>query len=151
MTGLMIALYVISAIIGIILLVWFIITLNAIRRGIEEGNKVLWKIAKKGESENKSTAEKTTEEKAEEFDGLLSTVDRENLKAIEAVHDLKIFAVTKKEIEKNGEKAYRLELRISSDGIEPPKIKTADIDPDQYTKLELDKTYTREELELNSK
>ncbi len=148
MTGLLIALYVISAIIGIILLVWFIITLNAIKRGIEEGNRALWKIAKKGE--NESTAAKT-EEKVEEFEGLLSTADREKLKLVEHMRGLNIFAVTKKEIERNGEKAYRLELRISSDGVEPAKIKTVDIDPNQYTKLELGKAYSREELELNSK
>ncbi len=157
----MIVMAVIFGIIGLILVAWFIVTLNAIRDGIDRTSKALWKIANKDskdpepeeKTEDTGTVESTSEAKPAEKkkEELLNSVDKERLKTIELVRDLKVFAVTRKEIERNGEKAYILELRISSDGIEPAKTKTVDINQNEYTKLELDKAYTREELKLNSK
>ncbi len=154
----MIVMAVIFGIIGLIVVAWFVVTLNAIRDGIDRTSKALWKIANKDSKEpepeeKEENAESALEEKPAEKkkEELLNSVDKERLKTIELMRDLKVFAVTRKEIERNGEKAYILELRISSDGIEPAKTKTVGINQNEYTKLELDKAYTREELKLNSK
>ncbi len=52
MSGWIIALTVIGALVGLILLAWFVITMNAIRNGIEDTSKALWKIARKDEEQN---------------------------------------------------------------------------------------------------
>ncbi len=145
-SGFMIALYVISAIIGLCILIWFIITLNAIRHGIEESNKALWNIAKSIKEKEEVEEKNNTSE--EEESGLLNNSEKAKLKTVKSTSDIKVFAVTRREIVNGKDKVYRIDLQIRPDGIEPMKILKAEINADQFKKLELDRKYTKEELEL---
>lgn len=170
MTGAMIALYIISAIIGLCILVWFIITLNGIRSGIDDIGESLRKIAWKEEQPTDADASKLTEDekkivqefrkqkkedriakafpREEENNGLLNSSEKAKLKTAESSNGIKVFAVTRRETENGRKKTYRLDLQTSPDGTEPAMVFKAEINPDQFTKLEPDRKYTREELEL---
>lgn len=143
----MIALYAIAGLVAVVLLVWFVFTLNSIDKGIRSIGDALWKMADICEnvSDDSATPEKPT--KKEEYVGLLKPSEREKLKAIENIGDLKIFWVIRREIENDGNKLYKLDLSIRPDGV-AQRIMDRDIRACDFTKLEVDKKYTRQELGL---
>ena len=143
----MIALYVVLAIVAVSLLIWFVMTLNSIDRGIGRIGDALWKMAGKTRDEMEDSATLVETTKEEEYVGLLKPSEREKLKAIENIGDLKIFWVIRREIENDGNKLYKLDLSIRPDGV-AQRIMNRDIRACDFTKLEIDKKYTREELKL---
>jgi len=147
MEGWMIALYAIAGLVVVIILIWFIMTLNSIDKGIRNIGEALWKMAKKtgNESDDSTTPEEPTRE--EEYVGLLKPSEREKLKAIESMRDLKIFWVIRRETENDGNKTYKLDLSIRPEGVSP-RIIDRGIRAYDFTKLVLDKKYTRRELGL---
>ncbi len=120
--------------------------MNAIRHGIEESNKALWNIAKSIKEKEEVEEKNNTSE--EEESGLLNNSEKAKLKTVESTSDIKVFAVTRREIVNGKDKVYRIDLQIRPDGIEPMKILKTEINANQFKKLELDRKYTREELEL---
>lgn len=143
----MIALYVVLAIVAVSLLIWFVMTLNSMDKGIRNIGEALWKMADICEnvSDDSATPEKPTKE--EEYVGLLKPSEREKLKAIENIGDLKIFWVIRREIENDGNKLYKLDLSIRPDGV-AQRIMDRNIRACDFIKLEVDKKYTRQELGL---
>lgn len=143
----MIALYAIAGLVAVIILIWFVMTLNSIDKGIRNIGDALWKMARKtrNESEDSATPEEPTRE--EEYVGLLKPSEREKLKLTESMGDLKIFWVIRREIENDGNKTCRLDLSIRPDGV-APRIIGRGIRASEFTKLEVDKKYTRQELGL---
>lgn len=142
----MIALYVVLAIVAVSLLIWFVMTLNSMDKGIRNIGEALWKMAKtRNESEDSATPEEPTKE--EEYVGLLKPSEREKLKAIENIGDLKIFWIIRREIENDGNKIYKLDLSTRPDGV-AQRIMNRDIRACDFIKLEVDKKYTRQELGL---
>ena len=147
MNGWMIALYVIVPLVMIFFLVWFVFTLNSIDRGIRNIGDALWKMAGKIGNGSEDSATLVEPTKEEEYVGLLKPSEREKLKAIENIGDLKIFWVIRREIENDGNKLYKLDLSIRPDGV-AQRIMNRDIRACDFTKLEADKKYTRQELGL---
>lgn len=146
MEGLMIALYAIAGLVAVIILIWFVMTLTSIDKGIRNIGDALWKMA--GTFKDASDDSLAVKEAAkEEYVGLLKPSEREKLKAIENIGDLKIFWVIRREIENDGNKLYKLDLSIRPDGV-AQRIMNRDIRACDFTKLEIDKKYTREELKL---
>lgn len=147
MEGWMIALYAIAGLVAVIILIWFVMTLTSIDKGIGRIGDALWKMAGKtrDETEDSATPEEPTKE--EEYVGLLKPSERERLKEFENIGDLKIFWVIRREIENDGNKLYKLDLSIRPDGV-AQRIMYRDIRACDFTKLEVDKKYTRQELGL---
>ena len=127
-------------------LVWFVFTLNSIDRGIRNIGDALWKMAKMRKDAPEAT-EEIPQEKADAPQKQLITGDeRKFLKDIEYYDVVRIYAVTKKKNEIDTDKhLYKLVLQTK---LTKPCFVTKFIDDNDFANLELDREYTRKELDL---
>lgn len=146
MEGWMIALYVVLAIVAVSLLIWFIMTMNSIDRGIRNIGDALWKMARTIKDAPEATEEIQQEKADVPHKQLITEEERKFLKDIEYYDVVRIYAVTKKKNEIDTDKhLYKLVLQTK---LTKPCFVTKFIDDNDFTKLEADKKYTRQELGL---
>lgn len=145
----MIALYAIAGLVAVIILVWFVMTLNSIDRGIKNIGDALWKMAKKKCSKEEiRQEEKDIPEKQQETTPskeLTTREERSFLKVIEYCDKVRIYSVTKMKSEGDDKHRYKLVLKTS---LKKPEPIIKFIDDGSFTKLDVDREYTREELGL---
>ena len=144
MNGWMIALYVIVPLVMIFVLVWFVLTLNSIDRGIRNIGDALRKMAKTRKDAPEATEEIQQEKADAPQKQLITEEERKFLKDIEYYDVVRICAVTKKKNEIDNDKhLYKLVLQIK---LTKPRFVTKFIDDNDFANLELDWEYTRRGL-----
>lgn len=146
MEGWMIALYAIAGLVAVIILIWFVFTLNSIDRGIRNIGDALWKMAKMRKDAPEATEEIPQEKADAPQKQLITGEERKFLKDIEYYDVVRIYAVTKKKNEIDTDKhLYKLVLQTK---LTKPCFVTKFIDDNDFANLELDREYTRRELGL---
>lgn len=146
MEGWMIALYAIAGLVAVIILIWFVFTLNSIDRGIRNIGDALWKMAKMRKDAPEATEEIPQEKADAPQKQLITGEERKFLKDIEYYDVVRIYAVTKKKNEIDTDKhLYKLVLQTK---LTKPCFVTKFIDDNDFANLELDRVYTRKELDL---
>ena len=142
----MIALYAIAGLVAVIILIWFVFTLNSIDRGIRNIGDALWKMAKMRKDAPEATEEIPQEKADAPQKQLITGEERKFLKDIEYYDVVRIYAVTKKKNEIDTDKhLYKLVLQTK---LTKPCFVTKFIDDNDFANLELDRVYTRKELDL---
>lgn len=146
MEGWMIALYVVLAIVAVSLLIWFVMTLTSIDKGIRNIGDALWKMAKMRKNAPEATKEIPQEKADAPQKQLITEEERKFLKDIEYYDVVRIYAITKKINEIDSDKhLYKLVLQTK---LTKPRFVTKLIDDNDFANLELDREYTRRELGL---
>lgn len=143
--GWMIALYVIAGLVAVVLLVWFVFTLNSIDKGIRSIGDALWKMAKTRKDVPEAIEEIPQKKADVPLKQLITEEERSFLKDTEYYDVVKIYAVTKKKNEVDTDHLYKLVLQTK---LTKPRFIAKIIDDNDFAKLELDREYTREELGL---
>lgn len=141
----MIALYVVLAIIAVSLLIWFVMTLNSIDKGIRSIGDALWKMAKTRKDVPEAIEEIPQKKADVPLEQLITEEERSFLKDTEYYDVVKIYAVTKKKNEVDTDHLYKLVLQTK---LIKPRFIAKFIDDDDFAELELDREYTRRELGL---
>lgn len=146
MEGWMIALYAIAGLVAVIILIWFVMTLASINKGIWNMGDALWKMAKMRKDAPEATEEIPQEKADAPQKQLITGEERKFLKDIEYYDVVRIYAVTKKKNEIDTDKhLYKLVLQTK---LTKPRFVTKFIDDNDFANLELDRVYTRKELDL---
>lgn len=141
---------------GISFLIWFIIVMCGIKKGIDRCSSALWRIAKlmsdsdqpqKVVSSLPTTQNVESDVITEEDSGILSQNDKEALKNIETSHSCVIYAITRMEIQKQGKLVYQLVISTKPDEVNQNYV-IVEIKRGEFTALKQGIKYYRKDLNI---